>query len=76
MDAGAAWVQLLPFVLLSIVVLIPSIRLLRRIGVPVAFAIFAVIPPVLGPIIILYIVAYSKWPAIVEGEPQRPRGRP
>jgi hypothetical protein len=56
-----ALIQFLPFVFWVVIAIIPSIKLLRRVGMHPALAAFNLIP-LLGPVVILWIVAYSQWP--------------
>jgi hypothetical protein len=56
-----AWVSLLPFAFWSAVSIIPSIKLLRRVGMHPALAVLSLLP-FLGSMILLWIVAYSQWP--------------
>jgi hypothetical protein len=55
------WFQLLPFVFWIVISIIPSIRLLKRTGLHVAFAAFNIFP-FLGTIVLIWIVAYARWP--------------
>jgi hypothetical protein len=55
--------QLLPFTVWIVISIIPSIRLLRRIGIHPTLAAFNIMP-FIGTIILLWIVAYSKWPTL------------
>jgi hypothetical protein len=61
-------VQLVPFLVWILIAVIPSVRLLRRTGIHVALAAFNIVP-FIGTLILLWIVAYSKWPAIVGPAP-------
>jgi hypothetical protein len=53
--------SLLPFTLWLILSVIPCVRLLKRTGIHISVAAFNLIP-LLGTIILLWIVAYSRWP--------------
>jgi hypothetical protein len=53
--------SLLPFIFWMVIAVPPSIRLLRRTGIHPAIAAFNVVPA-FGAVIILFIVAYSRWP--------------
>ena len=55
------WVQLLPFAIWLVIILIPAISICKRVGKTRWWAVFAVLPPFLGLIIFLYIIAYSRW---------------
>ena len=59
------WIQFLPFAVWTIISVIPSIRLLRRAGIHPAIAAFNLIP-FAGAVVVLWIVAYSKWPKAQE----------
>jgi hypothetical protein len=50
-----------PYLIWAVISIIPSIKLLRRTGIQVALAAFNLIP-FLGTLVLLWIVAYSKWP--------------
>jgi hypothetical protein len=65
MNGDALWVQLLPFLFVTIIQLIPAIRLLRRTGIHPANAGYALLPW-MGLVVLLFVVAYSKWPAIAQ----------
>jgi len=56
-----AWVQFLPFVFWIVLTVIPSVKLLRRVGIHPALAILNLLP-FLGAVLILWIVAYARWP--------------
>jgi len=66
---GENVVSLLPFVLISVITLVPAIAILRRMGKSWGWAAFVLIPW-LGTIIFLYILAFSLWPN--ERQPQSP----
>jgi hypothetical protein len=53
--------SLLPFVIWSIIALIPALSLSRRVGKTRWWVVLALVPPFLGPIIFLYVIAYSRW---------------
>jgi uncharacterized membrane protein len=59
--APDVWVSLLPFAFWIVVTIIPSIKLLRRVGMHPALAVLNLLP-FLGLIILVWIVAYSQWP--------------
>ena len=59
------WIQFLPFAVWTVISVIPSIRLLRRAGIHPAIAAVNLIP-FAGAVIVLWIVAYSKWPKVPE----------
>lgn len=61
-------VSTIPFILLSLVSFIPAVRMLKRMGIHSAVAVFTLFP-FLGVIVLLWIVAYSKWPR-TERSPQ------
>ena len=50
-----------PIAIWMILAIIPSVRLLQRLGKPVALAVLNLIP-VLGTAVLLWILAYSHWP--------------
>jgi len=53
-------VSLLPLLLLFVVVTIPTLSLCRRTGKSRWLVLFAILPG-LGPIILLFVFAYSRW---------------
>ena len=55
------WVQLLPFAIWLVIILIPAISICKRVGKTRWWAVLAIVPPFLGLIIFLYIIAYSRW---------------
>ena len=61
MNDDYMWVQLLPFAIWLVITLIPAISICKRIGKTRWWAALAVIPPFLGLIVFLYIIAYSRW---------------
>ena len=58
-----ALVQFLPFVFWMVLSVIPSVKLLRRVGLHPALAALNLLP-LLGVIVIVWIVAYSAWPKV------------
>jgi len=56
-----AWLQFIPFVFWVVITIIPSVKLLRRTGMHPALAALNLFP-LLGAIIILWVVAYARWP--------------
>jgi len=56
-----ALIQFVPFLFWLVVAIIPSVKLLQRIGMHPALAALNVIP-LLGTVVILWTVAYSQWP--------------
>ena len=54
------WIQLVPVTLLAALCMIPSIRILRRVGKSWAWSLFA-IWPIIGIIVVLWVIAYSRW---------------
>ena len=58
-------VAFLPFAFWLIITIIPSIKLLRRTGLHVALAALNLFP-LLGTIILVWVVAYAQWPKIKE----------
>ena len=61
MNDDYMWVQLLPFALWLVIILIPAISICKRVGKTRWWAVLAIVPPFLGLIIFLYIIAYSRW---------------
>ena len=61
MNNADVMLSLLPFVFWSIIALIPALSLCPRVGKTRWWAILALIPPFLGPIILMYVIAYSRW---------------
>ena len=53
-------IQLLPLVLVWVLSIVPSVRLLGRVGKSKAWA-FLALWPVVGLLILVWIVAYSRW---------------
>jgi hypothetical protein len=53
-------IQLLPLVLVWVLSIIPSIRLLGRVGKSKAWALLA-LWPLVGLLMLVWIVAYSRW---------------
>ena len=53
-------IQLLPLALVWILSIIPSIRLLGRVGKSKAWALLA-LWPLVGLLVLVWIVAYSRW---------------
>jgi hypothetical protein len=64
---GDTGMQLIPAAILGLAVAIPALRLLKRVGMSRAWALLAVIPPGLGTIAFLWVVAFSSWQARREG---------
>jgi hypothetical protein len=66
---ASPWVvEYLPIAILFLFSVPPSVRLLRRVGLHAALAAFNIVP-FFGAAILLWIVAYSKWP---KADPQAP----
>jgi uncharacterized membrane protein YhaH (DUF805 family) len=55
-------VQLLPTIVLAVLLVIPTVRVLARTGKSRWWALFALFP-FLGIIVLMWILAYSRWPA-------------
>jgi hypothetical protein len=55
------WLQVAPYFALFLLTVIPSVCLLYRTGIHIALAAFNLIP-IGGTIVLLWIVAFSKWP--------------
>jgi hypothetical protein len=64
---GDTGMQLIPAALLGLAVAIPALRILMRAGMSRAWALLAVIPPGLGTIVFLWVVAFSSWRVQREG---------
>ena len=58
---------LLPTVVLVLVAIIPTLRLLKRVGMSRAWALFTLFP-VLGLIVVVWIIAFVPW----KRTPERP----
>ena len=58
-----AILSLIPFVFWSVIGLIPALSICKRVGKMRSWSAFVVIP-IAGPIIFLFIVAYSRWVVI------------
>ncbi len=54
-------VQLLPFYIWLIVSLIPALSICKRVGKTRWWAALVVFPPLIGLVIFLFILAYSRW---------------
>ena len=59
--------QFLPSLVVIILTLIPSVVLLKRVGLSRGWALVSVVP-MLGTIAILWILAIRRWPAVLEGK--------
>ena len=57
------WAALIPFAIWLLIVLPPSIQLLRRTGIHVALAAFNLFP-FIGTLVLIWVVAYSRWPRL------------
>jgi hypothetical protein len=53
-------VSLVPFLLMAALVVVPAVKLLRRIGKSWAWTLVSFVPGI-GPIILIWIVAFSRW---------------
>jgi hypothetical protein len=53
-------IQLLPYLLLVVLTAIPAWALFRRVGMSPAWTLLSLVP--LGMIVILWVVAYRRWP--------------
>jgi hypothetical protein len=58
------WVQLLPFALIAIIGIIPSLHLFRKLGMSRAWALFAFLP-LTGLLAIIYTAAYGRVAGII-----------
>lgn len=56
---------LLPLLIGQLLLVIPFWRILKRMGLPPALSLLAFLPG-LGFLILLYVVAIAKWPALPE----------
>ena len=54
--------QLPPIIIVTIALLIPTVRVLRRMGKSRWWVLFALVP-IFGIIVLMWILAYSRWPA-------------
>jgi hypothetical protein len=54
---------IVPLIIWLIITIIPSVRLLRRTGVPMSLATLNLIPG-LGTLILIWIIAFSNWPRV------------
>jgi hypothetical protein len=57
------WLQIAPYFALFLLTIIPSIWLLHRTGIHVALAAINLIP-IGGTIVLLWVIAFSKWPKL------------
>jgi hypothetical protein len=55
------WLQIAPYLALFLLTIIPSVCLLHRTGIHIALAAFNLIP-IGGTIVLLWVIAFSKWP--------------
>jgi uncharacterized membrane protein YhaH (DUF805 family) len=53
-------VNLVPLLLMAALVVVPAVKLLRRVGKSWAWTLVAFVPGI-GPIILIWIVAFSRW---------------
>ena len=56
------WVQIAPYLALFLLTIIPSVCLLHRTGMHIALTAFNLIP-IGGTIVLLWVIAFSKWPS-------------
>jgi hypothetical protein len=56
-----SWMTYVPFAIWLLIVVPPSIQLLRRTGIHVALAAFNIFP-FIGTVVLIWVVAFSKWP--------------
>lgn len=54
--------QLLPMIIVTVLLLIPTVRVLARTGKSRWWALFVLLP-IFGVIVLMWILAYSRWPA-------------
>lgn len=59
------WPSLLPIAFWLLLTIIPSIKLLRRTGLSVGLAALNLLP-LIGTIVLIWIVGYSEWPKTQE----------
>jgi uncharacterized membrane protein YhaH (DUF805 family) len=59
-SGGDLLLQLMPLTLLAVLSIIPSIKLLNRVGKSWAWSMLT-IWPLVGQIVLLWVVAYSRW---------------
>lgn len=51
----------LPIIILAILWVIPTWRILQRVGSTPALSLLAIVP-VVGPLVVLFVLAYGQWP--------------
>jgi uncharacterized membrane protein YhaH (DUF805 family) len=51
---------LVPFLVTAALVIVPAVKLLRRVGKSWAWSLVSFVPAI-GPIILIWIVAFSQW---------------
>jgi hypothetical protein len=64
------WLQIAPYFALFLLTIIPSIWLLHRAGIHIALAAINLIP-IGGTIVLLWVIAFSKWPKLQVIAPDR-----
>jgi len=57
---GSDLMQFLPALVLGLLMIVPAVKLLRRVGKSWAWALLVFFPAA-GPIVFVWIVAYSRW---------------
>ena len=59
--------QFLPSLWIVVLTAIPSVVLLKRVGLSRAWVLASILP-IIGTIAILWFVAFRRWPAVLEGK--------
>jgi hypothetical protein len=58
---GDIGLQLIPSVLMGLLVIVPAMRLLKRVGLSRAWALLSFFPPWLGLVVMVWVIAFSSW---------------
>ena len=56
------YVQFIPLLLWTIIIFVPCLFILQRTGMSRWWSVLCFVPPFLGFLALLYIVAFSRWP--------------
>jgi hypothetical protein len=56
--------QFIPTIILGLIVLPPMFIILRRTGKSLWWLVLCSFPPILGLLVVLYILAFSRWPKL------------
>lgn len=57
-----AWLQFIPLIVVSLLLVYPSARILKRAGISRSYALFMLFPPFY--FIAIWIFAFAPWPAL------------